>query len=64
MCFCYDLLKQQGLLKGFACIQETRAYTESFLPKAVDAEVIEKRSELPMTGASCWFLFCFAAGLV
>lgn len=29
--FCYDLLKEQGLLKGFACIQETRAYTESFV---------------------------------
>ena len=50
VCFCYDYLKQQGLLRGFACIQETRAYTESFLPKAVDAEAIEKRGELPMTG--------------
>ncbi len=29
--FCYDLLKAQGLLRGFACLQDTRAYTESFV---------------------------------
>lgn len=29
--FCYDLLKEQGLLKGFSCIGDTRAYTETFV---------------------------------
>lgn len=28
---CYDVLKEQGLLRGFACIGDTRAYTDSFV---------------------------------
>jgi hypothetical protein len=33
--FCYDVLKEQGLLRGFACIQDARAYTESFVSARV-----------------------------
>jgi len=48
--YVYSVLKERGLLKAFACIQEVRGYQENYLPKNVDAEMIETRSEgLPMS---------------
>lgn len=46
----YSILKSKGLLRGYACISDQRGYSESYLSKSVDGDVIEQRTGgLPMS---------------
>jgi hypothetical protein len=47
--YIYSILKKQNVLKAFACIQDARGYQDNYLPKNVDAEMIESRTEGALT---------------